>query len=825
MALDIFDVNLLPNGKEQSLSHARLHGVRLHLARAAWVLLVSLALGLFIIGLPARFEELVNLSVQARNTLHSLPPAQQQALLVLERSLDFYAAGILGLEVAVVAAFSLTGVVIVWRKWDDRMALFVSLAHITYAVYISPALDALMLAQPAWQSLTNFVQAVGLGCANLFIYLLPDGRLTTRWMRLLAALWLAFTMAWGLFPAVPFNLARPFDVPLVWFLTLMGWWFSALFVQAYRYRNAASPVQRQQTKWVIICLAGGILAYAVVYLVGAILAALPQRVIANLLYDLFGVPIFLLLLLPIPTAISLSVHRYHLFDVETALNRTLVYGALTALLVAIYIGSVVALQALFVAVTPLGGAWAGGNTSPVVVAFSTLATAALFTPLRCRVQDIIDRNLFRDKYDAVRTLAGFSARIRDEVDLARLVECMEGVVTATVQPAHVLTWLRTPSGYGLHLFEIDALPKGDVNVRPANVEVAVGDPLVDYFRTAPGAVGLNQLKLDSPALSRLLSANVAIAVPMISQGELIGWLSLGPRLGGQGYSADDKGLLSNLAAQAAPVVRVAQLVGQQRAQAVEHERLEQELRVARLIQETLLPKQLPSLSGWGIAAYWQPARAVGGDFYDFWEFGDGRLGIVTGDVAGKGMPAALVMAATRSLLYCTARSGRRTPGEVLQRVNDLLHPDLPAGTFVTCLYAILNPATGHLRYANAGHNVPYRCNSGGTTELKAAGMPLGLMPGMVYLEQETTLLTGDSLLLYSDGLVEARNPQREMFGFPRLQAFLTQSSSCGAELLKDLLDELRRFVGPEEEPDDDLTLVMLQRLPAPDTNLASSVLM
>jgi serine phosphatase RsbU (regulator of sigma subunit) len=203
------------------------------------------------------------------------------------------------------------------------------------------------------------------------------------------------------------------------------------------------------------------------------------------------------------------------------------------------------------------------------------------------------------------------------------------------------------------------------------------------------------------------------------------------------------------------------------------------------------------------------------------KFADGRLGIVVGDVSGKGMPAALVMAATRSLLYCTARSGRRTPGEVLQRVNDLLHPNLPPGAFVTCLYAILDPATGGLRYANAGHNVPYRRSSGGATELWAAGMPLGLMPGMSYAEQETTLAVGDGLLLHSDGLVEARNPQQELFGFPRLETFLTEHGLRGPALVEGLLGELQRFIGRQEELDDDLTLVMLERLPAPETNSAA----
>lgn len=149
-------------------------------------------------------------------------------------------------------------------------------------------------------------------------------------------------------------------------------------------------------------------------------------------------------------------------------------------------------------------------------------------------------------------------------------------------------------------------------------------------------------------------------------------------------------------------VRVAQLVRLRQAEAVERERIEQEMRVVRLIQQTLLPKALPSLPGWRTALYYQPARTVGGDFYDFIQLTDGCLGITIGDVTDKGVPSALEMASTRSLLRSLGRQGA-PPAEVVQQVNELLQPELPQGMFVTCFYAVLNPATGTVRYPNAGH--------------------------------------------------------------------------------------------------------------------------
>jgi len=166
-------------------------------------------------------------------------------------------------------------------------------------------------------------------------------------------------------------------------------------------------------------------------------------------------------------------------------------------------------------------------------------------------------------------------------------------------------------------------------------DIAPYDPLTAYFLSAPGAVEIDKLRMDSPALKALQAAGVKMAVPLVSQGELVGLLNLGPRLSEQDYSTDDRSLLNDLSTQAAPALRVAQLVREKRIQEIERERIEQELRVARLIQQTLLPKEIPELPGWQISSYYQPAREVGGDFYDFLYFEDGRMGIVIGDVTIK----------------------------------------------------------------------------------------------------------------------------------------------------------------------------------------------
>jgi predicted ester cyclase len=243
----------------------------------------------------------------------------------------------------------------------------------------------------------------------------------------------------------------------------------------------------------------------------------------------------------------------------------------------------------------------------------------------------------------------------------------------------------------------------------------------------------------------------------------------------------------------------------------ERERIEQELKVARDIQQASLPKEVPTLEGWQISPYYKPAREVGGDFYDFFDLEGGRVGVVVGDATGKGMPAALVAQASSNMLRAVAQAfGSTSPGEVLSRVNETLVARIPPNMFVTCFYAILDPKSGNLTYANAGHDLPYLHRNGDADELRAIGMPLGLMPGMGYEEKEITMQAGETSLFYSDGLVEAHDPTGEMFGFPRLRELVAVYGEDQA-LEVTLLEELHTFVGAGWEQEDDITLLTLRR--------------
>ena len=282
------------------------------------------------------------------------------------------------------------------------------------------------------------------------------------------------------------------------------------------------------------------------------------------------------------------------------------------------------------------------------------------------------------------------------------------------------------------------------------------------------------------------------------------------------FTAGDIKLLNAVAMQASPAIEIANLHRME----LENARIERDLQTARQVQSGLLPRRMPNVAGWQVAAHWQPARGVSGDLYDFIRFSDGKLGLIVADVTDKGVPAALVMANTRSILRGVATSigkkGSESPARLLTRVNHVLYEDMPMNMFVTCLLVILDPHTGEIRFSNAGHNLPILRSGNDAIELRATGLPLGIFPNPVYEDKEAVLAPGDSLLMFSDGLVEAHSPQGEMFGFPRLRQMMHpvpgQSHLEGDELLHQLMAELAAFTGPDWEQEDDVTLLTVYRL-------------
>ncbi len=401
----------------------RLHGSWLVLMRVTWVVVVVLSVGLFIVRVPLNFADSHTICATAScNDSNQLALDQVRELQPLGLSIDFYAIFGSVLTIIFEIGYIATGAVIFWRKSDERVALVTSLYLVTFGAAFQGS--NVLLLQPGLRVLSLGMAFVGNICGGFFFYLFPTGHFAPRWTRWLLVVWIAF---WGYTNLLLGSIVT--GSGLIDSVLFLGFLVSVVAIQVYRYRRVSTPVQRQQTKWVVyglsVALVGFLLLITVGFELGLHLGVIAKMVAASFLY------LFLLL---IPLSIGIAMLRSRLFDIDVLINRTLVYVTLTATLALIYIGSIIVLQFLLRSII--------NQNSDVAIVVSTLVIAALFQPLRRRIQAIIDRRFYRRKYDAARTLAAFSATLRNEVDLSELREHLVAVVQETMQPAHVSLWLR-----------------------------------------------------------------------------------------------------------------------------------------------------------------------------------------------------------------------------------------------------------------------------------------------------------------------------------------------------------------------------------------------
>ena len=358
-----------------------------------------------------------------------LTPEAAQELEELGLSRSFYAAyqGV-GVETAFTLVCFAVAAVIFLRRSDDRMRLFTSFVLLIFGgAGAADTMRALAEAHPAFWFPVNLLDYVSQVCFGIFFYLFPDGRFMPRWTRFLAA-----ASALLLVPDIFFPDSALAAVTEPLFFAFVG---SLVFAQVYRYRRVSTPEQRQQTKWVVFGFAAALVGFTTVVLVGNLTPAI--RGVGPLGVMVFSTLVYGFLAL-IPLSIGVAILRSRLYDIDVVINRALVYGLLTVTLVLIYVGGVVASQYVLRALT--------GQGSTLAVLASTLAIAALFNPLRRRVQAFIDRRFYRRKYDAAKTLEAFSSKLREETDLDSLNAELITVVRETVQPKHVSLWLRPGAG-------------------------------------------------------------------------------------------------------------------------------------------------------------------------------------------------------------------------------------------------------------------------------------------------------------------------------------------------------------------------------------------
>jgi len=407
--------------------HTRLYGRRLILARVAWVAAVILIVAPFLAMLPANFTFLQTVCTGAMCGSAQPTPDSAQALQRLGLSVSAYATFTLALTLASAFFCFTLGAVIFWRRSDDWMALLVALMVVATVTLNGGEAYSM---NSAWLTLHFVMFVLGSSLYVVVLALFPDGRFVPRWTRWLLLCWALSGMGVLFFPETFFG--WPVYDPL-WRAELV----LLLIAQVYRYRTAASPLQRQQGKWLLY---GG--SVAVIIIVGLTVSKylFPSLGQAGSFYQLVITPAYLVISFTLPISFGLAILRYRLYDIDIIIHRTLVYSTLTFMLAAVYAVSVFTLESLTGGLPLIRG-------NQLAIFASTLLIGLLFKPLHDRTRALIDRRFYRRKYDAARTLAAFSATIRDEVDLNQLCAKLTAVVEETMQPAHVSLWLCPPKRY------------------------------------------------------------------------------------------------------------------------------------------------------------------------------------------------------------------------------------------------------------------------------------------------------------------------------------------------------------------------------------------
>ncbi len=487
-----------------------------------------------------------------------------------------------------------------------------------------------------------------------------------------------------------------------------------------------------------------------------------------------------------PLSIAYTIVRHKLFNIDVIIKRTITYTIVTSALLGLYFLMIGGVRMLM------------GDRSQIANILATAIVAVAFSPMRDRTKNLVDKIFFRTGYDFQKIVTEFGDEARETLDSEQLLGAFVKQVEHALYPENLAILLRQEGKDELHLVNSRGLGAS------TKLTLSVNDPRLALV--GKSGKGIASEPADFGPLSH------ALALPLLDKDDVIGCVLVGRRKSDLEYKEIDRLLLVNLSQQLSVWLKNTQLIGQVAGQ----ERLKRELEIAAEVQAGLLPSKIPTLPGIELAALSRPALEVGGDFYDVIRVDENRLGILIGDVSGKGVPAALMMAMTLVIFRSIAR-GNDSAAEVMAKANELIYLNRPSSKmFVTAFYAIYDCRDNSLCFANAGNPFPI----GSVGRLEAKGVSLGVLARMNYEEQRITLRDGDLLVLYSDGAEDAMNSEREQFGEERVERIITQNLDCSPTEIQDrLLSEIHDFTG-DGTPFDDITLVTLRAysaVPAAET--------
>jgi sigma-B regulation protein RsbU (phosphoserine phosphatase) len=587
----------------------------------------------------------------------------------------------------------------------------------------------------------------------------------------------------------------------------IGQWAGSLFllyipagflVYYFSYRKVKAPEERKRLRVVLWGTLIGILSFAYIF---AYIAFYRGTGITLVLYPWRGIPI--LFVTAIPLSFGYAVVRYRLMDIEIVVKRSLIYAIITATVAGIYLGIVFGIGNLLRDVI--------GQNNPVLIIAGIVFIAIVFDPLKQRIQNFVDRRFYRDRYNYQKALVEFSQVLPT---LMNLDEIMESVTSSILNRMHVKgvavclydatgTSCTTILQKGISGFKLD-FQKTDRSLVS----------LLERTRTPQVLYNLRfdrDFDLSDEEKGRIMEAGIVLAVPMFSRDRLIGILHLAQKESERPYSEEDIDLLQTVANQAAIAIENARLHKEE----IEKQRIEEELTMARRIQQGLLPKASPQITGLDIAGISIPATTVGGDYFDFIKLDETHLLVVVGDVSGKGMSAALYMSKIQGMIQFASRV-YSSPKEILVEVNRRIYDGIERKSFITMILALFDLNSRKVTICRAGHNPALVASNGRVSFLKLKGIGLGLEPGLIFgheLEMfDEELKPGKLFLFYSDGLTEAMNENREEFGEERvLDSIKNYHATSASTLQHNMIGALKRFRGSAEQ-NDDVTLVIVKSL-------------
>jgi len=504
-----------------------------------------------------------------------------------------------------------------------------------------------------------------------------------------------------------------------------------------------------------------------------------------------------------PASIAYSIVRHNLFDADEIIKRTVGYFVVTAVVVGAY-------ALLTVSFNMFMGQYQVAQSQAFPVVF-TIGMIMVFNPLRNRVQSIVDRLFFRKEYDYGAVVDKISGAVTSLLDLRGILKRLAQTFTEDMFINTSSVMLLAPAGNAYQVYLAEGEKRGEVE----RVAFNRGEPLLEILEQVKREITKYDL-LEDPRYKAVCeeceknfdALHASLMMPLVFQGKVIGSINLGEKKSGKAYNRQDVDLLRTIANQGAVAIENARLFQEN----LEKQRMEEELNIARDLQMSMLPTACPEITGFEIAASSMPAREVGGDFYDFIEMGGDKAGLVIGDVTGKSVSGALVMSASRSVFRMLSEEAL-TVGDIMVRANRRIKKDIKTGMFVALLYAVLDARDRSVGLCSAGQTQPihFSAETGEAVLIETEGdnFPLGILDGPEYRETRLKLSPGDSVVFYTDGIVETMNAKNEIYGFDRLLKVVAEAGSMSANLLhKEILDSIKEFAGDAPQHDD-LTVIVV----------------